>query len=77
MNFCLFAGMGEVKQQYIHSGGGWDHLDRLYQQVVADAAEESMKAAVECVKASPHYATSGEVRVATFVKKFNVFIFFI
>ena len=32
--------------------------DRLYQLLVADAAEESMKAAVECVKASPHYATS-------------------
>ena len=58
---------------YVHSV----YVDRLYQEVVADAAEESMKAAVECVKASPHYATSGEVRVATFVKKFNVFIFFI
>ena len=22
MTFCLFAGMGEVKQRYIHSGGG-------------------------------------------------------
>ena len=49
-----------------------------YQQVIADAAEESMKAAAERVKTSPHYATSGEVRVATFVKKYdliNVFIF--
>ena len=30
-------------------------VNRLYQQVVPDAAKESMK------KASPHYATSGEV----------------
>ena len=43
-------------------------MHKLYQQVIADAAEESMKAAVERVKASPHYATSGEVRVATFVR---------
>ena len=28
-------------------------MNRLYQQVVPDAAKESMKAAVECVKASP------------------------
>ena len=33
----------------------------------ADAAEESTKAAVEQVKASPHNATIGEVRVARFV----------
>ena len=45
-------------------------MGRLYQQAIADAAEESMMAAVESVKASPHYATSGEVRVATFVKIF-------
>ena len=37
--------------------------------IIADAAEESTKAAEERVKASPLYATSGEVRVATFVKK--------
>ena len=42
------------------------YVGRLYQQVIAyDAAEESMKAAVESVKA-PYYATSGEARVATF-----------
>ena len=39
------------------------YLNKLYQQVVADVAEESMKAAVERVKESPHHATSGEVRV--------------
>eukprot|EP00731_Ephydatia_muelleri_P027496 Em0019g369a len=36
------------------------YLNKLYQQVVADVAEESMKAAVERVKESPHHATSGE-----------------
>ena len=39
------------------------YLNKLYQQVVTDVAEESMKAAVERVKESPHHATSGEVRV--------------
>eukprot|EP00731_Ephydatia_muelleri_P015779 Em0009g203a len=48
--------MGVVKQKYISSV----YLNKLYQQVVADVAEESMKAAVECVKGSPHHATSGE-----------------
>eukprot|EP00731_Ephydatia_muelleri_P010645 Em0005g1231a len=56
MNFSLFAGMGVVKQKYISSV----YLNQLYQQVVADVAEESMKAAVERVKESPHHATSGE-----------------
>ncbi|KAL5472992.1 hypothetical protein EMCRGX_G027432 [Ephydatia muelleri] len=56
MNFALFAGMGVVKQKYISSV----YLNQLYQQVVADVAEESMKAAVELVKESPHHATSGE-----------------
>ncbi|KAL5518103.1 hypothetical protein EMCRGX_G003784 [Ephydatia muelleri] len=37
------------------------YVDRLYQQVIADAAEESMKAAVERGKESPHYATIREV----------------
>eukprot|EP00731_Ephydatia_muelleri_P016107 Em0009g531a len=36
------------------------YLNKLYQQVVTDVAEESMKAAVERVKESPHHATSGE-----------------
>eukprot|EP00731_Ephydatia_muelleri_P010067 Em0005g653a len=56
MNFSLFAGMGVVKQKYISSV----YLNKLYQQMVADVAEESMKAAVERVKESPHHATSGE-----------------
>ncbi|KAL5479145.1 hypothetical protein EMCRGX_G022632 [Ephydatia muelleri] len=56
MNFSLFAGMGVMKQKYISSV----YLNKLYQQVVADVAEESMKAAVEHVKESPHHATSGE-----------------
>ena len=47
------------------------YVDRLYQQVIADAVEDSVKAAVERVKESPHYATSGEVRVATFVLIFS------
>eukprot|EP00731_Ephydatia_muelleri_P018314 Em0011g354a len=59
MNFSLFAGIGVVKQKYISSV----YLNKLYQQVVADVAEEPMKAAVECGKESPHHATSGEVRV--------------
>ncbi|KAL5510349.1 hypothetical protein EMCRGX_G005879 [Ephydatia muelleri] len=67
INFCSFAGMGEVKQRYIHSV----YVDRLYQQVIADAAEESMKAAVDCVKARPHYATSGECRDTFWVESFN------
>ena len=50
-------------------------MDRLYQQVIADAAEESMKAAVDCVKACPHYATSGEVRDGTLVKKYGLDVF--
>eukprot|EP00731_Ephydatia_muelleri_P019206 Em0012g31a len=48
--------MGIVKQKYISSV----YLNKLYQQVVTDVAEESMKAAVERVKESPHHATSGE-----------------
>eukprot|EP00731_Ephydatia_muelleri_P000668 Em0001g668a len=56
MNFALFAGVGVVKQKYISSV----YLNQFYQQVVADVAEESMKAAVERVKESPHHATSGE-----------------
>ncbi|KAL5502235.1 hypothetical protein EMCRGX_G008976 [Ephydatia muelleri] len=45
-----------LKQKYISSV----YLNKLYQQVVTDVAEESMKAAVERVKESPHHATSGE-----------------
>eukprot|EP00731_Ephydatia_muelleri_P000638 Em0001g638a len=56
MNFALFAGMGVVKHKYISSV----YLNQLYQQVVTDVAEESMKAAVERVKESPHHAKSGE-----------------
>eukprot|EP00731_Ephydatia_muelleri_P036853 Em0338g4a len=56
MNFTLFAGMGVVKQKYISSV----YLNKLYQHLMADVAEESMKAAVERVKESPHHATSGE-----------------
>ena len=37
------------------------YTERQYQHIVADVAEESMKAAVEQVKAYPHYATCGEV----------------
>ncbi|KAL5494277.1 hypothetical protein EMCRGX_G015575 [Ephydatia muelleri] len=58
MNFCKFAEMGEVKQQYISSV----YLDSQYQQIIAEATEESMKLAVERVKACPHYATSGEAQ---------------
>ena len=35
--------------------------------MMADVAEESMKAAVERVKESPHHATSGVVRVPHFI----------
>eukprot|EP00731_Ephydatia_muelleri_P033586 Em0033g2a len=48
--------MGVVKHKYISSV----YLNQLYQQVVTDVAEESMKAAVERVKESPHHAKSGE-----------------
>eukprot|EP00731_Ephydatia_muelleri_P030530 Em0022g44a len=59
MNFCLFAGLGEVKQQYIHSV----YVDKLYQQIISDAVEESMKAVVDRVKANPDCITSGEQTV--------------
>ena len=79
MNFCIFAGLGEVKQQYIHSGRDWAdscvllfdnllssvYVDKLYQQIISDAVEESMKAAVDRVKANPDCITSGEVRLKT------------
>ena len=44
--------------------------------MVADVAEESMKAAVERVKESPHRATSGEVRVPH-KKKVYQYIYYI
>ncbi|KAL5515160.1 hypothetical protein EMCRGX_G000288 [Ephydatia muelleri] len=50
VNFCTFA---EVKQRYISSV----YTERQHQRIVADVAEESMKAAVEQVQAYPHYAT--------------------
>ena len=40
-------------------------MDKLYQQIISDAVEESMKAAVDCVNANPDYITSGEVRLQT------------
>ena len=42
----------------------------------ADVAEESMKAAVERVKESPHHATSGEVRVPHFKKSLFLFLLY-
>ncbi|KAL5459893.1 hypothetical protein EMCRGX_G033281 [Ephydatia muelleri] len=59
MNFCIFAGLGEVKQRYIHSV----YVDKLYQQIISDAVEESMKAVVDRVKANPDCITSGEYLV--------------
>eukprot|EP00731_Ephydatia_muelleri_P025379 Em0017g462a len=53
INFCTFAELGEVKQRYI----SLVYTERQYQRIVADVAEELMKAAVEQVKAYPHYAT--------------------
>ncbi|KAL5464082.1 hypothetical protein EMCRGX_G033042 [Ephydatia muelleri] len=53
---CTFAGLGEVKQRYIHSV----YVDKLYQQIISDAVEESMKAAVDRVNANPDFITSGE-----------------
>ena len=43
------------------------YTERQYQRIVADVAEESMKAAVEQVKAYPHYATCGEKIVVIFI----------
>ena len=40
-------------------------MDKLYQQIISDAVEESMKAAVDRVNANPDYITSGEVRRKT------------
>ena len=40
---------------------------RQYQRIVADVAEESMKAAVEQVKAYPYFATCGEEIVVIFI----------
>ena len=37
------------------------YIEKQYQRIITDAAEESMKAAVERVKLSSHYATNGEV----------------
>eukprot|EP00731_Ephydatia_muelleri_P016659 Em0009g1083a len=68
MNFYLFAGMGVVKQKYISSV----YQNKLYQQVVADVAEESMKAAVERVKESPHHATSGEATIKLYVRQLGM-----
>ena len=56
MNFCTFAGLGEVKQRYIHSGRDQADscillfynvlssvfVDKFYQQIISDAVEESM-----------------------------------
>ncbi|KAL5510057.1 hypothetical protein EMCRGX_G005528 [Ephydatia muelleri] len=50
-----------VKQQYIHSV----YVDKLYQRIVCDAVEDSMKAAVDHVNANPDYITSGEIRLKT------------
>ena len=36
-------------------------MDKLYQQIISDAVEESMKAAVDRVNANPDYITSEEV----------------
>ena len=41
------------------------YVDKLYQQIIYDAVEESMKAAVDRVNANPDYITSGEVRLQT------------
>ena len=43
------------------------YTERQYQRNVADVAEESMKAAVEQIKAYPHYATCGELIVVIFI----------
>ena len=52
------------------------YQNKLYQQVVADVAEESMKAAVERVKESPHHATSGEVRVPHLKKSLFLYLLY-
>ena len=44
--------------------------------MVVDVAEESMKAAVECVKESPHHATSGEVRVPHLKKSLFLYLLY-
>eukprot|EP00731_Ephydatia_muelleri_P035532 Em0133g2a len=51
---------GMLPRQYMNFALFAVYLNQFYQQVVADVAEESMKAAVERVKESPHHATSGE-----------------
>ena len=50
--------------------------NQLYQQVVADVAEKSMKAAVERVKESSHHATSGVVRVQHLNKSLFLYLLY-
>ena len=44
----------------------------VYIEIVRESAERSMRAAVDEVKALPHYATSGEVLVMCVLK--NLFL---
>ena len=47
-------------------------MDRLYQQAIADVAEEYMKAAVGCIKVQASLRYKWRVRVAICVKKHDL-----
>lgn len=71
-----FAGLGTLRNCYVRQGipfyyfllGVCEFLDvtvyhqRGYMDLVSEAAESSMKAAIKEVQSLPHYASSGEVR---------------
>ena len=50
-------------------------MDKLSQQIISNAVEESMKAAVDRMKANPAYITSGEVRLKTNLFSVEIIMF--
>jgi hypothetical protein len=58
MKLSTFAGLGTVKKSYIRQV----YKQRGYMDLVAHAAETSMRSAIEEVQSLPHYAQEGEMR---------------
>jgi hypothetical protein len=56
MKLSTFAGLGTVKKSYIRQV----YKQRGYMDLVAHAAETSMRSAIEEVQSLPHYAQEGE-----------------
>ena len=75
---CTFAELGCVKNSYVRQSMYIILINRMvlyavynekhYRDLVYEAAEKSMLAAVQEVKALPHYESKGEVRTFMFVK---------